>query len=387
MQVGGPAVELPALHVRVPGEPWLLRQEVARGDENVGARRDPAARARPRARCWRRPCPRGATPRRAVTSRAPTSTPFARAFSSVASIAAASMSTPSTGAKPSSAAAIERTPEPQPTSSSDARLELLQQREAELRRRMRAGAERAARVDDDERARPPAAPPTAGRPRARPTRTGWWNVAPALLPAVLDLRAVRRPKTCQSRSSPAASVYATSSTPPGRSTSSNPCGKSSSMAARASSARRCSDLDRDPPEADSAERALQLVEEAFVGPVGVLVARRSNSSSSRRCSSVRRRGTRDVHEHAVVAAPEALEHRHALAAQHTHLARLRSGRELELDRPVERLDASPSRRATPGRSSGRPARRCRCPRARNAGRVARGRGRRRRPRALRAEPA
>ena len=55
----------------------------------------------------------------ASTSRASTSTPFTRAFSRVASIAGSSMSTPTTGANPSSAAAIESTPEPQPTSSSE----------------------------------------------------------------------------------------------------------------------------------------------------------------------------------------------------------------------------------------------------------------------------
>ena len=79
---------------------------------------------------------------------------------------AASMSTPRTGANPSSAAAIESTPEPQPTSSRLPRLELLQELEAELGRRVRAGAERAAGVDRRPRARPPAASPTAARSRA-----------------------------------------------------------------------------------------------------------------------------------------------------------------------------------------------------------------------------
>ena len=55
------------------------------------------------------------------------------------------------------------------------RLDLLQEVEAEPRRRVRAGAERAARVDDDGDAPRPAAPPTAGRPSSRPTRTPWWN--------------------------------------------------------------------------------------------------------------------------------------------------------------------------------------------------------------------
>jgi hypothetical protein len=53
-----------------------------------------------------------------------------------------------------------------------------------------------------------------------------------------------------------------------------------------------------------------------------------------------------VHEQAMVSAPEALEHRHALPAQHADLARLRSRLELELDVAVERRDASlrPERR-------------------------------------------
>ena len=42
----------------------------------------------------------------------------------------------------------------------------------------------------------------------------------------------------------------------------------------------------------------------------------SNSSSRRRCSSLRWRGTSDVDEHALVAAAEALQHRHAAPAQH-----------------------------------------------------------------------
>ena len=46
----------------------------------------------------------------------------------------------------------------------------------------------------------------------------------------------------------------------------------------------------------------------------------------------------DVDEDAMVAAAEALQDRHALAAQHPHLARLRPGGEVELLGPVERLD-------------------------------------------------
>ena len=49
-------------------------------------------------------------------------------------------------------------------------------------------------------------------------------------------------------------------------------------------------------------------------------------------------GHRDVHEHALVAAAEALEHGHALPLQDAHLAGLHAGRQLELDRPFEGLD-------------------------------------------------
>ena len=64
----------------------------------------------------------------------------------------------------------------------------------------------------------------------------------------------------------------------------------------------------------------------------------SNSSSRRRCSAVSAARDGDVDEHAVVAAAEALQHGHPLSAQHPDLARLRPRLELELDRPVERLD-------------------------------------------------
>ena len=61
----------------------------------------------------RRPAPARGAGRPARSS---SSTPFARALRSVSSIAARSASTPSTGSKPSFAAAIASTPEPQPRS-------------------------------------------------------------------------------------------------------------------------------------------------------------------------------------------------------------------------------------------------------------------------------
>ena len=65
------------------------------------------------------------------------------------------------------------------------------------------------------------------------------------------------------------------------------------------------------------------------------------------------------------------------------------GLELELDRRRRASRRRPSRRAPPGRSSGRPGRRCRCPRARSArpgGRAPRRRRRRRGRRARRRGP-
>ena len=89
-----------------------------------------------------------------------------------------------------------------------------------------------------------------GPTHRRPTRTGRWN-ARHLSSHPLSTSAARPPpKNAHMRSSPAASVYAASSTPLRRSTSSKPSGKISIMVARASSARRVADLDR-----DAAERA------------------------------------------------------------------------------------------------------------------------------------
>ncbi len=72
-------------------------------------------------------------------------------------------------------------------------LELLQQLEAELRRRVRAGAERAAGVDDDGE-RVVRRLSHGGPIQSRPTRTGRWKVAPAVLPAVLDVGGVAHPE-------------------------------------------------------------------------------------------------------------------------------------------------------------------------------------------------
>ena len=110
-----------------PREDRLDRREQHVGDRDVdrrqarrAGRRRPARRARHRwPRRWRR----------------------------VTSTATGSSSIAVTGAKPSRAAAIASTPEPQPDVEQAAALEAAQQVDAELRRGMRSGAERAARVD------------------------------------------------------------------------------------------------------------------------------------------------------------------------------------------------------------------------------------------------
>ena len=182
----------------------------------------------------------------------------------------------STGAKPSSAAAIERTPEPQPTSSSEPALELLQQLEAEPRRRVRAGAERAARVDRRRRARRaggvlprrPDPEPADARPAGGTRASG-----PPSRPR--RRRRARRRRTCQRRSSPAASVYAASSTPPALLDLLEALGEQLEHASRAPPRRAsAADLDRDAAEPAQRNALFSFVEEALVVAIGVLVARR-----------------------------------------------------------------------------------------------------------------
>ena len=116
-----------------------------------------------------------------------------------------------------------------------------QQLEAEAGRRVAARPERAAGVDHDgERV---ASGCSHGGPIQRlPTRTGRWNCAPAVLPVVPDLGGRCAAEGLPDALLPAAFVYAASSTPPSPSTSSKPSGKSSSMTARAGSARAAGPL-------------------------------------------------------------------------------------------------------------------------------------------------
>ena len=163
-------------------------------------------------------------------------TPLSAAFRSVASTACGSKSNASTGSKPSFAAAIERTPEPQPTSST-------------LPRSSPASSSRQSCVvgcPPVPNARPgsittaiaPSSGSSHGGPiQSEPTRTGLWNCRQRSSQSSSTTDAAAPPNACQIRSSPAAFVYAASSSPPSPAISSKPSGKSSIITARACSAR------------------------------------------------------------------------------------------------------------------------------------------------------
>ena len=175
-----PAVELAALESIEAGDRERIPREIAGRDQATARARAGGSTAASEMFAMARSAA-GSSPARASTRCVSIATPFAAAFSRVTSTATSSRSTAMTGAKPSFAAAIEITPEPQPTSSSCAGSVLLQQLEAEPRRGMRSGPECPARVDHDGGA-PAAAAPTAGRPRGRrPDRPV--ELAPARLPS------------------------------------------------------------------------------------------------------------------------------------------------------------------------------------------------------------
>src|SRR4051795_3689926 len=88
----------------------------------------------------------------------------------------------------------------------------------------------------------------------------------------------------------------------------------------------------------SPERALQLVEEALVGLVGLLVGVGVELLEQPALLLAQVPRQDDVHEHALVAAAAALQHRHPAAAQLEDLTRLGARRELVLDVPVQRRD-------------------------------------------------
>ena len=218
----------------VPARSGSSDEEVAGGDRQPAPRRGSAARAPRRARCSRRrhrmraaarrasrSAPRGdAVPRRVLVRRLDR-----RLVDVDAEHRREAEHRRRDGEHAGAAADVEER----------AGLDVLQQLEAELGRRVRARAERASRVDD-----------TASEPDGRllprrpdPEAAGLDAVverAPASSQPASTSAPSPVPKKCQRRSSPAASAYAASSTPPRRSTSSKPCGNSSIIVARASSA-------------------------------------------------------------------------------------------------------------------------------------------------------
>ncbi len=140
-------------------------------------------------------------------------------------------------------------------------------------------------------------------------------------------------------------------------------------------------------EAGSAERALQLLEEALVRAVGLRRWRSPRTRSrSRCCSSLSCRGTATFTSTRWSPRPKPWSTGIPLPAQHAHRTGLRAGLEIELELACRASPPWPWCRARPRSSSGRPSSRRRRPRARVARAVGRGRGRRRHPTARRARP-
>ena len=192
----GPRLRLVALEV--PG-----RHDGARVDARAGASR------RARARCSR-PRRRRAGSGSVVAS--PSRTSIATAFT--AGVRACGLDggridvdARAPARSRACAAAIATTPEPQPTSSSDPGSSSASELDAEARRRVRAGAERAAGIDHERhgvrRRRLPRRPDPERPDAHRPV-----ELAPALLPARLDVRrradpaAPRRRRTPRARARP-----------------------------------------------------------------------------------------------------------------------------------------------------------------------------------------
>ena len=128
-----------------------------------------------------------------------------------------------------------------------------------------------------------------GPTQSGPIRTGRWNARQrSSQPSSTSSERVP-PNAAHSRSSPAGSVYAASSTPPSWSTSSKPSGKSSIMIARARSA--CAVGHRDGDAASgSAEGALQLVEETPRRRPACTSPRRPSARTARAAGAARRSG-------------------------------------------------------------------------------------------------
>ena len=253
-QERGPALvaEAAPLAQRREGRRHLVGLVVEQPGQDQRAR---AARAAARAAAAagasgsRRPSARGggASRRRSQRSARSSVTALSRAFAASPRSRAASESTAVTGAKPSFAAAIASTPEPQPRSANEpAGVEVEQQLEAQPRRRVRAGAERAPGVDHDLGHAGPHRRLLPRRPHVELPADEDRHVEalPALLPVVGHLlaphlhAAARRPPprpraaTAARRARRTARTRPSPRRPPAR----GPTGASSSSAARTASA-------------------------------------------------------------------------------------------------------------------------------------------------------
>ena len=336
-QVGGPAVELASRDVRPDGS---SRARVGRGSRRRSSRRSVDARAsastRRSAMFATATSAAGRSSASDVERRGSTSTPFAAAFAASPRPRSASTSTASTGAKPSFAAAIASTPEPQPTSS-------------RLPRGSSSSSSRQSRVvgcAPVPNARPgsittaiaSAGGSSHGGPtQSGPTRTGRWNVRQRSAQSSATSSARAPPNARQSRSSPAGvgvggeldAVRATRPprSPPGRA---RACARAPPRRARRGHA---------PRRAEAAQRnaLFSLSKKPSSGSVRLVVGERARTPRAAALLVGQPARHDDVDEHAVVAAAEALQHRHA------------RGRAARAPRPAAcpaRTRARPRRRAS-----------------------------------------
>ena len=221
--------------------------------------------------------------------------------------------------------------------------QLGEQLEAEPRRRMCAGSERAAGLDDDDqgalrRLLPRRADPERSDPDAVV------KLAPAILPALDDVdggdvaeRGSGSLLAC--RIGIRRQLDAGGRRPAPRSLRGTARALLRAPLPRVPEERR--------PRSVSAEVRLQAAEQARVVLVHrAVLARRKRLE---KLPLLRREAPRNVHvhEHAMIAAAGSGEHRHALSAQNAHVARLGPGLELQLVLAVERRDRRGSRRAPP----------------------------------------
>ena len=358
-----------------PASARLVRREVAGGDQSVDVEPAPAASSTASSEMFATTAHRARQPSSGATRRASTATPFARAFARVASTAASSMSTPTTGPKPSSAAGDREHARAAADVEQRARLE----RAAAARGRAASSGARRCRTRGPGRSRRrarPAAGASHGGPiqsapdRDRPVerRASGPPTRPRRRPTARRRRraraAPRRRRRCTRRARRRRPLDLL-----------EPLREELEHRRRAPPRRaRAGPRPRLAQPRGSAERALQLVEEALVGcgrsprrsprrtPRAAAAARRS-AGAARATFTSTRWSPRPKPCSTGMPSPRSTRTSPGCDARP----------ELELDRPVERLDLERRAERRLRRSSGRPARRCRCPRARSAGRAGRAR--------------